>query len=176
MIAADVTDPATPGRAVNLILDRYGRLDGLVNGMGGLQSTAGFPEISEKRWESTFDLNPHAAVRMSRAALSALLRGGGSIVHLASEAARFPVSSILEYSVAKTAMLTLSEGLAVEFGPRGVRSNVVHQDRPERACGTIRAVFSSYSRCPSRKPSNISCERSGDCRPAGWARPRRSLG
>lgn len=125
MIAADVTDPATPGRAVDLVLDRYGRLDGLVNGVGGLQSTAGFLEISDKQWESTFDLNLHAAIRMSRAALPALLSSGGSIVHVASEAARFPVSSILDYSAAKTAMLALSKGLAAEFGPRGVRSNVV---------------------------------------------------
>ena len=125
MIAADVTDRAAPRRIVDTVLARYGRLDGLVNNAGGLTSVPGFLDITDKQWESTFDLNLHAMVRMSRAALPALLENGGSLVHIASEAARFPEPSILDYAAAKTATLAVSKGLAVEFGPVGVRSNVV---------------------------------------------------
>ncbi|MFC9892573.1 SDR family NAD(P)-dependent oxidoreductase [Nocardia sp. NPDC127579] len=68
----------------------------------------------------------HSAVRMTRAALPALLEhGGGSIVHVASEAARFPDPPIVDYAAAKTALLSVSRALAAEFGPRRVRSNVV---------------------------------------------------
>lgn len=124
-IAADLTDPEAAGRVIEQVLREHGRLDGLVNNVGGLKSAAGFLDIPDKQWESTFNLNFHTAVRMSRAALPALLSTGGSVVHVASEAARFPEPSILDYSVAKTALLALSKGLAAEFGARGVRSNVV---------------------------------------------------
>ncbi|GAB1691085.1 SDR family NAD(P)-dependent oxidoreductase [Krasilnikovia sp. M28-CT-15] len=124
-IAMDVTDPAAPDRIVSAVVERHGRLDGLVNNVGGVDVSAGFLDISEKQWQATFDLNFHALVRMSRAALPSLLQSGGSLVHVASEAARFPDPSILDYAAAKTAVLAVSKGLAAEFGPQGVRSNVV---------------------------------------------------
>ncbi|MED7951444.1 MULTISPECIES: SDR family oxidoreductase [unclassified Streptomyces] len=124
-VAADVTDPGAADRVVGQVLARHGRLDALVNNAGGLDARPGFLEVTDEQWRATFDLNFHSAVRMSRAAVPALLRGGGSLVHLASEAARLPDSPLVDYAAAKTALLSLSKSLAVEFGPRGVRSNVV---------------------------------------------------
>ncbi|MEV6635136.1 SDR family NAD(P)-dependent oxidoreductase [Actinoplanes sp. NPDC051470] len=115
-----------PAAPFHRVLDRHGRLGGLVNGAGGRQSSSGFLEISDQQGGSTFAVNPHAAVRMSRAALPPL-RSDGSIMRLTSEAARFRVSSISDYSAAKTAMLALSKGLAAEFRPSGVRSPVTRQ-------------------------------------------------
>ncbi|MEU1176437.1 SDR family oxidoreductase [Streptomyces sp. NPDC005820] len=77
------------------------------------------------------ELNIHCAVRMTRAALPALLMRDGSLVHLTSEAARMPDVSMVDHAAAKTALLSLSKTLAAEFGPRGVRSNVV-QPGPAR--------------------------------------------
>ena len=63
---------------------------------------------------------------MARAALPALIdQGAGSIVHVASEAARFPDTPLVDYAASKTALLSVSKTLAGEFGPCGVRSNVV---------------------------------------------------
>jgi NAD(P)-dependent dehydrogenase (short-subunit alcohol dehydrogenase family) len=59
--------------------------------VGGLDIRSSFLDLTDDQWLATFELNFHAAVRMSRAAIPALLRhGGGSLVHVASEAARFP--------------------------------------------------------------------------------------
>ncbi|MGV9270610.1 SDR family NAD(P)-dependent oxidoreductase [Kitasatospora sp. NPDC003701] len=124
-LAADVTEPGAAGRVVERVLARHGRLDALVNNVGGLDARAGFLEVTDEQWLATFDLNFHAAVRMSRAALPALLREGGALVHVASEAARLPDSPLVDYAAAKTALLSLSKSLAVEFGVHGVRSNVV---------------------------------------------------
>ncbi|WP_327675969.1 SDR family NAD(P)-dependent oxidoreductase [Kitasatospora sp. NBC_00458] len=124
-VAADVTDPGAAGLVVERVLARHGRLDALVNNVGGLDARPGFLEVTDEQWLAAFDLNFHSAVRMSRAALPALLRGGGALVHVASEAARLPDSPLVDYAAAKTALLSLSKSLAVEFGPRGVRSNVV---------------------------------------------------
>ncbi|MBE1532448.1 SDR family NAD(P)-dependent oxidoreductase [Actinomadura algeriensis] len=124
-IAADLTEPDAARRVIGTVLDRHGRLDGLVNNAGALTSRTGFLDVGDDDWHATFELNLHAAVRMTRAALPALLDGGGGIVHVSSEAGRFPDAPLVDYAAAKTALLSVSKTLAAEFGPRGVRSNVV---------------------------------------------------
>ncbi|TCO59373.1 SDR family NAD(P)-dependent oxidoreductase [Actinocrispum wychmicini] len=124
-VAADVADRAAAQLVVDTVLERHGRLDGLVNNVGGLDSRTSFLDVSDDDWLATFDLNFHSVVRFSRAALPALTEHGGSLVHVASEAARFPDTSLVDYAAAKTALLSMSKTLAGEFGPRGVRSNVV---------------------------------------------------
>ncbi|MFJ3857101.1 SDR family NAD(P)-dependent oxidoreductase [Streptomyces sp. NPDC090085] len=125
-LTADLTDPGAAREITEAVLDRHGRLDGLVNNAGALRSRTGFLDVTDEQWKDTFELNFHSAVRMTRAALPALLdSGAGSIVHVASEAARYPEPGIVDYAAGKTAMLSLSKSLAAEFGARGVRSNVV---------------------------------------------------
>ncbi|MFC8845619.1 MULTISPECIES: SDR family NAD(P)-dependent oxidoreductase [unclassified Micromonospora] len=125
-IGADITDPDSAERIVAEVLARHGRLHGLVNNAGGLESREGFLDIDDKQWQWTFDLNFHAAVRLTRVALPTLLdQGEGSLVHVTSEAARFPDAALADYAAAKTALLSVSKSLAVEFGPRGIRSNIV---------------------------------------------------
>jgi NAD(P)-dependent dehydrogenase (short-subunit alcohol dehydrogenase family) len=126
VVAADLTDPASAGRVVDTVLDRYGRIDALVNNAGGLRLREGFLSITEDQWLDIFQLNFHAARRMSQAALPALLgTGAGSIVHVSSESARLASLTNQDYAAAKLAMLSLSKSLATEFTPQGVRSNVV---------------------------------------------------
>lgn len=125
-VAADLTDPDAAEHVVATALKRHGRLDGVVNNVGGLRSRAGFLEVTDEEWKRTFDLNLHSAVRTTRAALPALLdTGAGSLVHVTSEAARLPDAPLVDYAASKTALLAVSKSLAAEFGPRGVRSNVV---------------------------------------------------
>ncbi|MGW7413823.1 SDR family NAD(P)-dependent oxidoreductase [Streptomyces sp. NPDC054863] len=125
-IAADLTAPDAPVHILDEVFKRHGRLDGLVNNVGGLHSRTGFLAVTDEQWQHSFELNFHSAVRMTRAALPALLEtGAGSIVHIASEAARLPDPPIVDYAAAKTALLSVSKSLAAEFGPQGVRSNVV---------------------------------------------------
>ncbi|MFE3560550.1 SDR family NAD(P)-dependent oxidoreductase [Streptomyces sp. NPDC059193] len=125
-VTADLTDPAAARQVADTVIERHGRLDGLVNNVGALESRTGFVDITDEQWNSTFEVNFHSAVRMTRAALPALLEtGAGAIVHIASEAARFPDPGIVDYAATKTALLSVSKSLAAEFGLRGVRSNVV---------------------------------------------------
>ncbi|MFJ4779020.1 SDR family NAD(P)-dependent oxidoreductase [Streptomyces sp. NPDC088762] len=125
-VTADLTDPDAARQVVDTVLERHGRLDGLVNNVGALESRTGFLDVTDEQWKSTFEVNFHSAVRMTRAALPALLdAGSGALVHIASEAARFPDPGIVDYAATKTALLSLSKSLAAEFGVRGVRSNVV---------------------------------------------------
>ncbi|MFJ8589479.1 SDR family NAD(P)-dependent oxidoreductase [Streptomyces sp. NPDC093595] len=125
-VAADLTDPEAAPRVVAAVLERHGRLDGVVNNAGALTSHDGFLDVTDEEWHAAFEVNFHAHVRITRAALPALLeRGEGSLVHVASEAARFPDPSIADYAATKTALLSLSKSLSAEFAPRGIRSTVV---------------------------------------------------
>ena len=125
VVAVDLTAPEGPENLVRSALDRHGRLDGLVNNVGGVTVRDGFLEIDDDAWRTSLELNLLTAVRMTRAALPALLEGGGAIVHVASEAAHLPDPPIVDYAAAKAGLLSLSKALATEFGGRGVRSNVV---------------------------------------------------
>src|SRR5882757_2618996 len=86
-VQADLTDPATPDRVIATVLEQHGRIDALVNNAGGLQARTSFLDITDGQWLATFSLNFHAARRMSRAAVPAMLAGGGSLVHLGSDSA-----------------------------------------------------------------------------------------
>jgi NAD(P)-dependent dehydrogenase (short-subunit alcohol dehydrogenase family) len=88
-------------------------------------------DISEQDWQDSFTMNFHAARRMTKAALPALLESGDAgVVHITSEAARRPDPAITDYAAAKTAVLTLSKALAIEFADRGLRPNVVLPAQP----------------------------------------------
>ncbi|MBW8797384.1 MAG: SDR family oxidoreductase [Streptomyces sp.] len=125
-VSADVTDPDAARRLTDAVLERHGRIDGLVNNAGGLTSRQGFLDTTDADWKATFELNFHSVVRFTRAVLPTLVeQGSGSLVHIASEAARFPDAPLLDYAAAKTALLSVSKSLSAEFAPQGVRSNVV---------------------------------------------------
>lgn len=125
-VQADLTDPVTPARTVATVLEQHGRIDALVNNAGGLQARTSFLDITDEQWLATFELNFHAARRMSRATVPAMLdSGGGSLVHVGSDSARLPEIGNMDYAAAKLPLLALSTSLATEFSPRGIRSNVV---------------------------------------------------
>jgi NAD(P)-dependent dehydrogenase (short-subunit alcohol dehydrogenase family) len=125
-VQADLTDPVTPARTIATVLEQHGRIDALVNNAGGLQARTSFLDITDEQWLATFELNFHAARRMSRATVPAMLdSGGGSLVHVGSDSARLPEIGNMDYAAAKLPLLALSTSLATEFSPRGIRSNVV---------------------------------------------------
>jgi NAD(P)-dependent dehydrogenase (short-subunit alcohol dehydrogenase family) len=124
--AADVTDPAAPNHVIAAVLPQYGRIDALVNNAGGLHVRTSFLDTTDEQWLATFDLDFHAARRMSRAAVPVmLLAGGGSLVHVSSDSGRLPEIGNVDYAAAKLPLLALSKSLATEFSPQGIRSNVV---------------------------------------------------
>lgn len=124
---ADLTKTQSSCDVISHVESVYGHLDGLVNNAAALISQPSFLDIDDTQWHSTFELNLHAAVRLTRSALPLLQRNpeGTSIVHVASEAARLPDPGIADYAASKAALLSVSKSLAASLGPTGVRSNVV---------------------------------------------------
>lgn len=124
-VAADLADPDSPAQIVADVVERYGRVDGLVNNAALFDTRDSFTQIEDELWRATIEVNLLAPVRLSRAVIPALTESGGSIVHVGSEAARMPDPTMAAYAASKAAVLSVSKSLAAELGPRGVRSNVV---------------------------------------------------
>lgn len=126
-IAADLSDPTAGDRLVAEVMERHGKIDGLVNNAALFDTSDTFAEIDDELWRTTFEVNLFAVARLTRAVIPALRSNpdGGSIVHVGSEAGRMPDPTMAAYAASKAALLSLSKSLAIELGPAGIRSNVV---------------------------------------------------
>jgi NAD(P)-dependent dehydrogenase (short-subunit alcohol dehydrogenase family) len=125
-VTVDLSDPAGPAALVAVAL-AHGRLDILVNNVGGATSrTGGFLSITDEQWAVTINLNLMAAVRTVRAVLPTMLAARhGTIVSINSVNARLPDPGVLDYSASKAALASFSKSLSKEVGPHGVRVNTV---------------------------------------------------
>ncbi|WP_353719900.1 SDR family oxidoreductase [Dyadobacter sp. 676] len=123
-IAADLSEPEGAAKVADEVSRRFGRLDILVNNMGGSDTPGGgFAALTDQHWESTIQTNLLAPVRLDRGFLPGMLeRGHGVIIHIASIQATLPLyDSTLPYAAAKAGLVNYSKGLSKEVSPKGVR-------------------------------------------------------
>jgi NAD(P)-dependent dehydrogenase (short-subunit alcohol dehydrogenase family) len=124
-VQGDLSKPGEPERLVAAALDRYGRVDCLVNNVGYAEIRR-FDELTEEHWESSWQLNVMSAVRAIQAVLPGMReRRSGAIVNVASSAGKRPSTTMPDYSVTKAALLSLSRLVADLYSKEGVRSNAV---------------------------------------------------
>jgi 3-oxoacyl-[acyl-carrier protein] reductase len=124
-LAVDVTAPDAPARLVAEARDRFGRLDIVINNAGQAKWRE-LEEVPDEDWQSAWDLNVMAPMRMMRAAIPEMAeRGWGRVVNVSSTAGKRPSARMPEYSVAKAAMLSLSRLYADKHARSGVCVNAV---------------------------------------------------
>ena len=105
----------------------------LVNAAGGndpkvtVTAELAFEQIALADWQASFDLNLLGGVLLpcQEFGPSMAARGKGSIINIASVSAHIPLSRVVAYSAAKAAVLNLTQFLAREWAPRGVRVNSI---------------------------------------------------
>lgn len=120
-IPGDVSRPEDCERAVSEATRRFGGVDALVNN-AGIGYLRGLTEATEAEITRMVDVNLLGTVRMTRAALPALLqRPGAAIVNIGSMAGRVAPVHYAYYSATKFALSGLTESWRRELGPRGVR-------------------------------------------------------
>ena len=127
-VALDLVEPGGGERLIDEAVERHGRVDVLVNNVGGVKLRLnGFLEVSDDDFERSFQLNFFAALRATRAAVTQMLeQGGGTIVNVASVNAFFhPDGLVIDYGAAKAALLNVAKALSQELGPKGIRINSV---------------------------------------------------
>ena len=122
-VAGDLTEPGAAAELVAQAVSRYGRIDGLVNNVGGTDIRK-LEELSDDDWQRSFEVNLMTAVRATRAALPHMGRGA-AIVNVSSTAAKRPSGGMPDYSVMKAAMLSFSRLVADLHAKDGIRCNAV---------------------------------------------------
>jgi NAD(P)-dependent dehydrogenase (short-subunit alcohol dehydrogenase family) len=136
ILEADVLDAVQLERARTTLLDRWGRVDALVNAAGGNVSAAtvgehsSFFELPASALDEVVRLNFHGTVLPSQVFGAAMVGAEGaararSIVNVSSLAAHRALTRVVGYGAAKAAVENLTRWLAVELAPHGVRVNAV---------------------------------------------------
>ena len=122
----DVTDGAAVGRLVAEIAGRHGRIDVLVNNVGG--SAAGGPvEMAEEVWDLQVDTNLKSVFLTLKHVLPVMERQGqGAVVNLASTSGiRWTGAAQVAYAASKAGVIQLSRVVAVQYAAKGIRVNTV---------------------------------------------------
>jgi len=123
---ADAENADSIDAGIARVLDRNGRVDVLVNAVGGWESAESALDFTDESWHYHLDTVVLSAARTCRAVMPGMAqRGSGSVVNIAAQSSERHWSVIAAYSAMKAAMVHLTKNLAREFGPSGVRVNAV---------------------------------------------------
>ena len=123
-VAADTADPDQIAHAVAEAVERFGRLDALVCAAGtGAAGTVA--EQSLESWNAVLATNLTGAFLACRAALPHLVEARGAVVTVSSLAGLRAGPASAAYGASKAGLIMLTQSIAVDFGPQGVRANCV---------------------------------------------------
>ena len=128
-LAADVTKASDVRAMVAAVLDRYGRVDVLVNGVGGFTDKASIEDMTEAQWDEVMSLNMKSAFLCAQAVVRPMKeKCAGRIINIGSQAGTAPNPhgiSFIPYGAAKAGLVGFTKHLAKELGPHGITVNVV---------------------------------------------------
>jgi 3-oxoacyl-[acyl-carrier protein] reductase len=142
-LVGDMTEPEDVERVVTACAAAFGGLDILINNVGG-----GRGDNSDAAWAYTFDINLHAAVRASRAAIPYMMAQRSGVILIISSVSGWQVGGSVAYNAAKAAEIMYARGLAKELGPHGIRANAVSP-------GSIMFPGGGWARRQERDPDGI---------------------
>jgi len=143
---ADVTDEAQFGNFVGGVLRQHGRVDVLVNGVGGFAG-GDLASTSLEEWQRMLTLNLTSAFIGCRGVLPAMIAAkAGRIVNIASRAVVPPAGGFIAYAVSKAGVITLTQALAQEVRRHGI---------------TVNAVLPSTMDTPANRAAMPDADRSG---------------
>ncbi|KWV44896.1 oxidoreductase [Rhizobium altiplani] len=139
LIELDVTDAPAARGAVDTAMERFGRLDVLLNN-AGYAHLSPFEQVSEDDFKAEIDTNFYGVVNLTRAALPVMRRQkSGHIINISSSSARFGSPGSTAYTAAKWAVSGFTASLAKEVKPFGVKAIAIEP-------GSIRTNWTRVAR------------------------------
>ena len=124
-IKADMSVSSEVSRAINAVLEKYGKIDILINNVG-ISEFALLTDITDDMWHKMINTNLSSAFFASRAVLSQMInRKNGYIINISSMWGEVGASCEVHYSTAKAGLIGFTKALAKEVGPSGIRVNCV---------------------------------------------------
>ena len=154
----DVTRAADVAAMVDACVKAFGRVDVLVNNVGG-SAPGGPAEMSEETWDAQVDFNLKSVFLGCKYVLPVMERqGGGAIVNIASTSGiRFTGNAQVGYAATKAGVIQLSRVVAVQYAPKGIRVNTFvpgHLHTPmvearlarQRSGGDVKALLAQRQR------------------------------
>jgi NAD(P)-dependent dehydrogenase (short-subunit alcohol dehydrogenase family) len=127
-LSFDVTDNAACVAAIDEVMDRYGRIDALVNngGLYGSLHLGPFEQLDSDEWDLVMKVNVKGIWHMCKAVTPHMRAAGkGSIVNISSNSALFGPPMMCHYITSKAAVIGLTRSLATELGADNIRVNSV---------------------------------------------------
>lgn len=126
-LAGDVKDEAFAKILVETAVARFGGLDVAFNNAGALGATGATPEVSLAGWQDTIETNLTSAFLGAKYQIPAMLdRGGGSLIFTSTFVGyTVGMPGLAAYAASKAGLIGLTQSLAAELGPKGIRANAI---------------------------------------------------
>jgi len=147
-VRLDVADIASADSMAERAMERFGRIDALINNAALYGSLRGgrFNQIPESDWDAAMAVNVKGIWNCCKAVVPAMRQsGGGSIVNIASLAATYGMPFALHYTTSKAAVIGLTRGLARELGRDNIRVNALAPSAVMTE-GTVEFLGEKYER------------------------------
>jgi NAD(P)-dependent dehydrogenase (short-subunit alcohol dehydrogenase family) len=123
---ADVTDESAVTALIDSLTAKHGRIDAVVNTIGGYAGGLKLWELEPKIFERMLDLNLRTGFVLARCAIPAMLkRGSGALINVAAKAAFDHAAGASAYAASKAAAVALMDSLAADLKGTGVRVNSI---------------------------------------------------
>jgi len=124
--SVDLTEAGAVEAMVEEAVKRFGRVDVLVNTVGGFRGGTPVHETTAETWDLMFDLNLRTLLTTSRAVVPHMVQqGSGKVVNVGSRAALQGSGGMAPYSASKSAVVRVTESMAAELKNQGIRVNCV---------------------------------------------------
>lgn len=130
-ISTDISDENSTNAMAAAAIDRFGRIDVLINNAAMFSETTrgAFHALSVSEWDRTFEVNVRGVWLACKAVYPQMAeQGSGKIINIASNTLYKGTTGFLHYVASKSALIGLSRSLATELGPEGITVNTVSPD------------------------------------------------
>jgi 2-deoxy-D-gluconate 3-dehydrogenase len=124
-VAGDMSDKSVPSRLIAEIIEKFGRLDILINNAGTIRRSPAV-DFSEEDWEFVLEVNLSSVFRLSQAAARNMIKqGGGKIVNIASLLSFQGGITVPAYTASKSGVAGLTKALANEWAKHNINVNAI---------------------------------------------------